>query len=116
MNELSLWLLISIALLLLLILCSAGVLIWVLLKHVRKLAETQTPVQIRMLDLVDKMTTIAAAQDVAAYQGIQVMQSQVAEYAEFDPSDEGEAKREQALYRREMTDGLDDNDLSALYG
>lgn len=86
-----------------------------LLKHVRNLAENQTPVQLRMLDLVDKMTTLAASQDVAAYQGIQVMQSRVAEYAEFDPSDEGEAKREQALYGREMTDGLDSDDLAALY-
>lgn len=86
-----------------------------LLKHVRNLAESQTPVQLRMLDLVDKMTTIAASQDVAAYQGIQVMQGQVAEYAAYDPSDEGEAKREQALYEREMTDGLDNDDLAALY-
>lgn len=85
-----------------------------LLKHVRNLAETQTPVQLRMLDLVDKMTTIAASQDVAAYQGIQVMQNQVAEYAAYDPSDEGEAQRERELYRRDMTDGLDSDDLTAL--
>lgn len=58
--------------------------------------EAQQPVLLRQLDLVDKATALAAAHDVQAYQGIQVMSQPVVGYDgdNYDPSDQAEAERE----------------------
>lgn len=112
MNELLLWLLTSIAFL---SLTGSGVVIWLCFRLVKNIAETQAPVQLRQLELIDKMATIAVSGDVLAYQGIQAMQARVQEYADYDPSDEGEAQREAELYGRDSTDGdLTADDIAAL--
>lgn len=68
----------------------------VVLRACKGLVESLSPVLIRQLELVDKATTIAAAADVQAYQGIQAMSQPVVGYDgdTYDPSDEAEAKRE----------------------
>lgn len=51
---------------------------------------------IRLVDLADKATALASAKDLAAYQGIQVMDQQVVGYPgdTYDPSDAAAARRE----------------------
>ena len=87
----------------------AALLVAVVLRLCKGLIESLKPVLLRQLDLVDKATAIAAAQDVAAYQAIQVMdQAQVGYPGDhYDPSDEAEARREAAR------DGLDPEELSS---
>lgn len=72
------------------------------------LIKSQEPVLVRQLDLIDKMTTIAASRDVAAYQGLQVMDKQIVGYDgdNYDPSDAAQARREAER------DGLDYEELS----
>lgn len=89
--------------------------VWLAFRLVKNVTDAQAPVQLRQIELLDKVTTMIASKDVLAYQGIQAMDARVAEYASFDPSDEGEARREQELYGRDVTDGLDSDDLAALY-
>lgn len=108
MNDWMLWLLTCIASLTLLISLLLSLLAFRLSKAA---AATSQPVLLRQLELLDKVTTMVATKDVLAYQGVQAMQTRAAEYAEFDPSDEGQARREQELYDREMTD----EDDAALY-
>ena len=90
MTESLLWLLICVALLSLL---GSGVILWLSYRLVRSSLQAQEPVQLKQLELIDKMTTLVASKDVLAFQGIQAMQAQVNEYAGYDPSDEGEAQR-----------------------
>lgn len=68
----------------------------VVLKTCKGIVEAQAPVLLRQLDLVDKTTTLAAAADLQAYQGIQAMgYAQVGYDGEnYDPSDEAERVRE----------------------
>lgn len=68
----------------------------VVLRACKGVVESLQPVLNRQLDLVDKFTTLAAAHDVMAYQGIQAMSQPVVGYDgdNYDPSDEAEARRE----------------------
>ena len=96
-------------------LLGSGVILWLSYRLVRSSLQAQEPVQLKQLELIDKMTTLVASKDVLAFQGIQAMQAQVNEYAGYDPSDEGEAQRERELYGREETDGdLTADELAAL--
>lgn len=72
----------------------------VVVRLCKGLLDSLKPVLLRQLDLVDKMTTIAAATDVAAYQAIQVMHQPPVGYDgdHYDPSDEAEALREAAAH------------------
>lgn len=72
---------------------------------------------LRQLDLVDKATTIAAAQDVAAYQAIQVMDNPLVGYdgEAYSPSDAAEARRE-ALANGEDPEELSDAEQEQLRG
>lgn len=89
-------------------LLTAAALVVVALRLCKGLIESLKPVLLRQLDLVDKATTIAAAQDVAAYQAIQVMDQARVGYPgdDYDPSDEAEARREA------VREGLDPEELS----
>lgn len=88
--------------------------IWVI-RACKGLLEQQQPVQLRMLEIVDKMTTIAAAHDVMAYQGIQAMAQPVVGYPgdAYDPSDEAEARRE-AERRNENFEDMSDGEQQQL--
>lgn len=68
----------------------------IVIRACKGLIESLKPVLLRQLDLVDKATAIAAASDVQAYQGIQVMSQPVVGYDgdTYDPSDEAERRRE----------------------
>ena len=89
--------------------------LWLAIRTVRQSVQDQQPVQMKQLELLDKMTTLVASGDVLSYQGIQAMQVTAAEYAEFDPSDEGQAARERELYGRDAADeGLTSDDFYAL--
>lgn len=68
----------------------------VVLRACKGLIESLNPVMLRQLDLVDKATVLAAASDIQAYQGIQVMSQPVVGYDgdSYDPSDSAEARRE----------------------
>ena len=68
----------------------------VVLRLCKGVIDSLKPVLLRQLDLVDKATTIAAAQDVSAYQGLQVMNTHTVGYDgdSYDPSDAAEARRE----------------------
>ena len=70
---------------------------------------------LRQLDLVDKATMVAAAQDVAAYQAIQVMDRAMVGYdgEAYDPSDVAEARRE-ALANGEDPEELSDAEQDQL--
>ncbi len=109
-----LWFVLSIAGLTLLV--SAGA-VWLTIRLCKGLLEAQQPVLLRQLELIDKMTTIAAAQDVAAYQAIQVMDQQRVGYPgeDYDPSDEAEARRE-AIREGLDPEELSDGDQEALRG
>lgn len=80
-----------------------------------RVLKAQQPVQLRQLDLIDKMTTLAAAQDVAAYQGIQVMDKQIVGYdgEHYDPSDAAAARREAEEHGWDPEE-LSDGDQEAL--
>lgn len=87
----------------------SGALVWVTIRLCKGLIASQQPIQLKMLEVVDKMTTIAASHDVQAYQGIQVMSQPAVGYPgdTYNPSDEAEAKREAeslGLNYEEMTD------------
>ncbi len=71
-------------------------LVLIVIRACKGLIQELSPVLLRQLDLVDKATTIAAAADVQAYQGIQVMGQPVVGYDgdTYDPSDEAERRRE----------------------
>ena len=107
----------------LLVLCASGLILLasaaivvVVLRLCKGLIESLSPVLLRQLDLVDKMTTIAAAQDVAAYQAIQVMDQVRVGYPgeDYDPSDQAEARRE-ALRNNEDPEGLSDGEQEQLH-
>ena len=68
----------------------------VVIRLCKGLMESVQPVLLRQLDLLDKTTSLAAANDLMAYQGIQAMGSPVVGYPEdnYDPSDAAEARRE----------------------
>ncbi len=68
----------------------------VVLKLCKGLVESLKPVLLRQLELLDKATALAAASDVQAYQGIQVMNTHTVGYDgdAYDPSDAAEAKAE----------------------
>lgn len=68
----------------------------VVMRACKGLIEAQNPVLLRQLELLDKATTIAAAADLQAYQGVQAMgYTQVGYDGEtYDPSDKAEAQRE----------------------
>ena len=93
MNDWMMWLVLSLAGLTTL---GAVALMLVVLRACKGLVESLNPVLLRQLDLVDKSTALAAASDLAAYQGIQVMSQPVVGYDgdAYDPSDEAEARRE----------------------
>lgn len=76
----------------------SAVIVTVVLRQSKALTDSLSPVLLRQLEIVDKATTLAAAADVQAYQGIQVMQQPVVGYDgdSYDPSDEAEAEREAA--------------------
>lgn len=80
--------------------------------------EALKEVPLRQLQLVDKATTIAAASDIAGYQGMQVMDQYASGYDEgsFDPSPEAEARREAERMNLDPEDvgGEDDEALSNL--
>lgn len=98
------WLLLSLTGLILL---GATVLVIVVIRLCKGLVESLQPVLLKQLELVDKSTSIAAAADLAAYQGIQVMDQATPLYDErYDPSDEAEARREAERL------GLDPEELS----
>lgn len=68
----------------------------IVLRACKGLIQEISPVLLRQLDLVDKATSIAAASDLQAYQGIQVMSQPVVGYDgdNYDPSYEAERRRE----------------------
>ena len=85
---------------------SSAVVIWIC----KGVLEAQRPVLLRQLDLLDKTTALAAARDLAAYQGIQVMDQQAVGYDGdyYDPSDAAAARREaeqNGWDPEELTDG-----------
>lgn len=86
-----------------------GVTIWLVLRFCKGLINSLREVLLRQLDLVDKSTSIAAAHDLAVYQGIQVMGAtgQVGYDDPYNPSDEAAARREAE------TLGLDWEDIRA---
>lgn len=81
----------------------------VVLRLCKNLIQSLEPVLLRQLDLVDKSTSLAAAQDITAYQAIQAMDSQKIGYPDdyYDPSDAAEAAREASRA------GLDPEELSS---
>lgn len=87
----------------------------VVLKLCKGVIESLKPVLLRQLDLVDKSTALAAAQDVPAYQAIQVMDQRTVGYDgdSYDPSDEAEARRE-AERRNESYEEMSDGDQEQL--
>lgn len=85
------------------VLCAAGLMTLVsvgssvlILRLCKGVLDGQRPVMERQLNLIDKLTAIAAAKDLAAYQGIQVMDQQVVGYPgdTYDPSEAAAASRE----------------------
>ena len=101
-----------------LILLGEAALVAVVVAHCKGVVNSLQPVLLKQLELVDKSTAIAAAADLAGYQGIQVMNQLQPGYDEsYDPSDEAAARREaerQGLTMEEYGDA--DNDaLNALF-
>ena len=113
MSDLTMWFVISVAFLVLLM---AVLLSAVVLRLCKGLVESLQPVLIRQLELLDKATTIAAASDMQAYQGIQVMNGHAAvgyDGDTYDPSDAAEAERE-AVRRGENPEELNYAEQEAL--
>lgn len=76
-------------------LLASVVIVVVVLRLCKGLIDSLRPVLLRQLDLVDKTTTLAAAADVYAYQGIQAMDQRQVGYDDgYDPSDEAQARAE----------------------
>lgn len=76
------------------------------------------PVLMRQLDLVDKATSLASSKDLAAYQGIMVMdQTSGVQYDDaYNPSDEAEARREAERNGLTTEDlGAEDAELTHLF-
>lgn len=86
-----------------------GWLSWKALRLSKETVESLSPVLLRQLEIVDKATALAAASDLQAYQGIQVMSQPVVGYDgdNYDPSEVGQAKLEAERL------GLDLEDLNA---
>lgn len=101
----------------LLVLLISAAILWFAIKLIRDQAREQAPVQLRQIELIDKVTTMLASKDVMAFQGIQAMSmSSHPAFESYDPSDEAEARREAERHGTELDDGSGDYEdlLSAL--
>lgn len=114
METFAVWLLLSIAFLVLLV---SSFLLWAALRLSKAAVETQAPVQIKQIELLDKVTTMLASKDVLAFQGIQAMSAQQVD-STYDPSDEAAFAREQERYGKDwVSDEADDEALrEAFFG
>jgi hypothetical protein len=94
-------------------------LVWTILRFCKGIVAGQQPVLLEQLRLLDKMTTIAASKDLAAYQGITAMDLEVPSYDDpYDPSDEALAAAEAIRDNRdlEVERAEDQATLSHLFG
>lgn len=92
---------------------TSATIVVVVLRLCKGLVESLSPVMLRQLEVVDKATALAAASDVQAFQGIQVMDQAAVGYPgeTYDPSDEAQARAEaerDGIDYEEMTRGNND--------
>lgn len=97
-------------------LLASAAMLWQSFRLAKASVQAQAPVQLRQLELLDKVTTMLASKDVLSYQGIQAMQpGQAVEV--YDPSDEAAAERERELHGEDwVTADDDDRELSNAFG
>ena len=72
-----------------------------------------SPVQIRQLELIDKVVTLVSVKDPLAYQAVQAMNTHYTEV--YDPSEEAEALKEKLKENGDGFDDYEDDDLSDVY-
>ena len=82
--------------------------LWQAIRLSKATVQAQQPVQLRQIELLDKVTTMLAAKDVLSFQGIQAMAVQTVE-SDYDPSDEAAFAREQDRYGKEWVNDEDDD-------
>lgn len=91
--------------------------LWQSIRLSKAAVQAQTPVQLKQIELLDKVTTMLAAKDVLAYQGVQSMHQPDMIGGDYDPSDEAAYAREHERYGKDwVSDDVDDGALLAAFG
>lgn len=93
----------------------SATMLWLALRVGKASIEAQQPVQLKQLELLDKVTTMLASKGVLEYQGIQAMAVQSSE-GTWDPSDAAAALRERDKNGQDWVDDEDADDLLAAFG